>query len=171
MHYSPGRAPLGLAPVAVALVHAYRCHSQEAFFAAYESAWNKRLISALDRRRIRQELPKTAGWLLDLAGPDADSGLESLLRLRLHLVGIRLECQVDVGGVGRVDFVLDNRVLLEVDGKENHDGPGKRHKDLVRDAAASGAGFESLRFDYAQVVHDWPTVVAAILAALHRAHA
>lgn len=62
VHYSPGTSPLGIAPVAAALIHAYRCLDQEAFFAAYESAWRKRLISAFDRRRIRRELPRSARW-------------------------------------------------------------------------------------------------------------
>ncbi|WP_102194333.1 endonuclease domain-containing protein [Microbacterium aurantiacum] len=171
VHYSPGRAGLGIAPVAAALIHAYRCLTAETFFAAYESAWNKRLIGAYDRARIRRELPQSAGWLLDLARHDSASGLESLLRLRLHLLGIRLDCQVEIEGVGRVDFVVGGRVILEADGKENHDNPTKRHRDLMRDAAASARGFETLRFDYAMIVHDWPTVVAAILPALARARA
>ena len=37
---------------------------------------------------------------------------------------------------------------------------------LVRDAAAARRGYRTLRFDYAQVVYDWPSVQAAILAAL-----
>ena len=45
-----------------------------------------------------------------------------------------------------------------------------RHKDLVRDATASKLGYETLRFDYAQVVHDWPAVQDSILAALERVH-
>lgn len=167
-HYSQGRASLGTAVVATALIHAFRCLDREAFFAAYESAWNQRLISAPDRARIRQELPKSVGWLLDLARPDAESGLESLLRLRLHLLGVRLDCQVDIDGVGRVDFVLDGRIILEADGKENHTGT-KRHDDLMRDAAASARGYETLRFDYAMIVYGWDTVVAAILPALSRA--
>ncbi|MFS0911760.1 endonuclease domain-containing protein [Microbacterium sp. 179-I 3D2 NHS] len=166
-HYSPGSAGLGLAPVAVCLIHAYRCLGEEAFFAAYESAWNRRLIGAHDRARIRRELPRAAGWLLDLARPDAQSGLESLLRLRLHLLGIRLECQVALPGVGRVDFVVGGRVILEADGEENH-GRGRRHADLRRDAAASALGYETLRFDYSMIVHDWATVVAAILPAIGR---
>ncbi|MGV2982214.1 DUF559 domain-containing protein [Microbacterium sp. AGC85] len=169
-HYTPGTSGLGLAPVAAALVHLYRCSDQETFFAAYESAWNQRLISASDRDRIRRELPRTAGWLLDLARGDAESGLESLLRLRLHLLGIRLDCQVRIDGVGRVDFVIDRRVILEADGKQNHE-KSNRHKDLIRDAAASARGFETLRFDYAMIVHDWDRVVAAILPALARARA
>lgn len=169
VHHSPGRAGLGLASVATALVHAYRCLDHEAFFAAYESAWNRRLISASDRKRIRRELPKSAGWLLDLARSDAESGLESLLRLRCHLLGIRLDCQVDIPGVGRVDFVVAGRVILEVDGRLNHAGPDRRHRDLMRDATASALGYESLRFDYAMVVHEWEVVVSAILPAVNRA--
>jgi len=111
-----------------------------------------------------------ARWLLDLARPDSESGLESLLRLRLYLLGIRLDCQVDIDGVGRVDFVVGGRVILEADGEENHAG-SRRHKDLVRDAAASVLGYETLRFDYAMIVHHWDTVVAAILPALNRAGA
>ncbi|MGM7668913.1 endonuclease domain-containing protein [Microbacterium sp. A93] len=170
-HYSPGRAELGLAPVATALIHVYRCLDQETFFAAYESAWNSRLISAVDRARIRQELPDSAAWLLDLARADAQSGLESILRLRLHLLGIQLDCQVEIDGVGRVDFVIGGRLILEADGKENHAGADKRHKDLIRDAAASALGYETLHFDYAMIVHDWPRVVAAILPALARSQA
>ncbi|WP_417508044.1 endonuclease domain-containing protein [Microbacterium sp.] len=167
-HYTPGTAGLGIAPVAAALVHLYRCADHETFFAAYESAWNLRLIGASDRDRIRRELPVTARWLLDLARPDAQSGLESLLRLRLHLLGLSLECQVQIDGVGRVDFVIGGRVILEADGKLNHTGEW-RHKDLVRDAEASALGYESLRFDYALIIHDWDRVLAAILAALERA--
>lgn len=169
-HYTPGTAGVGIASPAAALVHLYRCFDHETFFAAYESAWNKRLITASDRARIRRELPAAASWLLDLARHDAESGLESLLRLRLHLLGIRLECQVEIGGVGRVDFLLGGRIILEADGKLNHAGT-MRHKDLMRDAAASALGYETLRFDYAMIVHDWDTVIAAILPALARASA
>ncbi len=166
-HYSPGTSGPGLAPVASALVHFYRCHDHESFFAAYESAWNQRLIGARERAQIRRELPKSARWLLELASPDAQSGLESLLRLRLHLLGIRLDSQVDIAGVGRVDFVVAGRVILEADGTLNHAG-ARRHNDLMRDAAASALGYETLRFDYAMIVHHWDTVIAAILPALVR---
>ncbi|WP_144877111.1 DUF559 domain-containing protein [Microbacterium sp. 1.5R] len=167
-HYRRGRPPLGVAPLESALVHYLRCAGDEAFFAAYESALRLGLLSSAARTRIRESLPATSRWLIDLARSDADSGLESLLRFRLHVIGIGLDCQVMINGVGRVDFVLAGLVILETDGKENHEGMTNRHKDHVRDAAASALGFETLRFDYAQVVYDWPTVQAAILAALTR---
>ena len=166
--YRGERPPLGRVPAEVALAHFLRCAGDEAFFAAYESALRLRLLTNAARVRLAAMIPASARWLMDLARTDADSGLESILRLRLHLLGIRLDCQVQIDGVGRVDFVIGERLILEVDGKENHDGATMRHRDLVRDAAASARGYETLRFDYAQVVHEWPTVQAAVLAALTR---
>lgn len=167
-HYYRGVPPLGRASIEKALVHLHRCQGDEAFFAAFESAWRLRLLSRGARSRVRQALPASARWMVDVARSDADSGLESLLRLRLHLLGIRLHCQVVIDGVGKVDFVIGRRLILEADGRENHDGTKKRHKDLVRDAAASARGYETLRFDYAQIVHDWPMVQSAIISALAR---
>lgn len=167
-HYYRGTVPLGMTSLEIALVHFRRCAGDEAFFAAYESALRLKLLTTAARGRIRTMIPATARWLVDLARLDSDSGLESLLRLRLHVLGIRLDCQVELVGVGRVDFVVGGRLVVEADGKENHVGTTMRHKDLVRDAAASALGYETLRFDYAQIIHDWPTVQAAIIAALTR---
>lgn len=160
--------PLGVVDVETALVHLFHCEGDESFFASLESALHLGLVSRAAMLRIRGALPASARWLTDLAHSDSESGLESILRLRLHLIGIVLAAQVAIDGVGRVDFVLDGRLILEVDGRENHAGRDRRHKDLVRDAAASALGFETLRFDYAQVIHEWPTVQAAIHAALRR---
>jgi very-short-patch-repair endonuclease len=168
IHNFQGRTRFGRVGIETALLHLRECQGDEAFFAAFESAWRKRLLSKAARDRIRAALPASARWLVDLARSDADSGLESLLRLRLHILGIRLDCQVVIQGVGKVDFVIAGRLILEADGKENHDGETKRHKDLVRDAAASRLGYQTLRFDYAQIVHDWLTVQAAVLGALAR---
>ncbi|QNA93029.1 MULTISPECIES: type IV toxin-antitoxin system AbiEi family antitoxin domain-containing protein [unclassified Microbacterium] len=167
-HYYRGRPPLGSATIETALLHLRRCCGDEAFFAAYESAWRLQKLSTAARARIRKALPRSAHWLVELARADADSGLESLLRLRLHVLGIRLRCQVRIDGVGRVDFVLGDRLILEADGEENHGSTTRRHIDRIRDAAASRLGYETLRFDYAQIVHDWPTVQGAVLGALHR---
>ena len=163
-----GRAHLGVVDVETALLHLYRCEGEESFFASFESAWQQGKLTQSARLRIRHALPAHAQWLVDFARSDADSGLESILRLRLHLLGIRLECQVTIDRVGRVDFVVGGRLIIEADGKENHDGPTKRHKDLVRDAAASALGYETLHFDYAQIIHDWATVQKSIVAALQR---
>ncbi|QDE34314.1 DUF559 domain-containing protein [Microbacterium foliorum] len=168
-HFFRGAVPLGVVDVETALIHLFRCEGEESFFASFESALQRRALTRAARLRIRAALPASARWLFDLAHDDSESGLESILRLRLHLVGVVLAAQVTIDGVGRVDFVLGGRLILEVDGRENHAGHDRRHKDLVRDASASAQGYETLRFDYAQVIHAWPSVQAAVMAALRRA--
>ncbi|MFS0866845.1 type IV toxin-antitoxin system AbiEi family antitoxin domain-containing protein [Microbacterium sp. 179-B 1A2 NHS] len=170
-HRDAGGAAFGVVSISRALVQCASCLGSEVFFAAFESAWALGLLTAADRGEVRASLPARFRWLVDIARPDAGSGLESLLRLRLLRLGIQLECQVVIAGVGRVDFVLEGCIVLEVDGRLNHEGPSLRHRDLVRDAAAAAAGYETLRFDYAMVIHDWPRVERAILARLqvHRA--
>lgn len=170
-HYRSGTMSLGRAPVEDALVHSFGCHGEEFFFAAFESAWAMRLIGASARRRIRAALPARARWLVDFARHDADSGLESIVRLRLHLLGIQVVTQASIEGVGRVDFVIERRVILEADGRGNHDGRSERHRDLRRDAEASRLGYETLRFDYALIIHHWDVVVAALMSALARSRA
>ncbi|MDQ1077435.1 MULTISPECIES: endonuclease domain-containing protein [Microbacterium] len=163
-HHDAGTSAFGVVSIVQALVQVASCLGDEVFFAAFESAWRKGLIDRAQRAEVRAGLRAGQRRLVDLARPDADSGLESILRLRLSRLGIRLESQVRLPGVGVVDFLLDGRIILETDGRANHDGVVMRHKDLRRDAIAAAQGFETLRFDYALVLHEWHLVEAAILA-------
>lgn len=167
-HWDDGPSGYGRVDVVRALVQLARCQGDEAFFAAFESAWHLGLLSRRRRLEVRRRLDAGQRRLVDAARPDAESGLESILRLRLLRLGITLRSQVRIPTVGRVDFVLGERIILEVDGRENHDGESLRHRDLVRDANAAARGYTTLRFDYALVLHGWPRVERAILGALRR---
>lgn len=150
-----------------ALLEILVCSGAEAFFASFESALLLRRLSSDDQLWLAARMPKRHRWMLEFARSDAASGLESILRFRLHADGIHLRSQVEIPGVGRVDFVLGDRLILEVDGVLGHaDSTEARHKDLVRDAIAAGLGFDTLRFDYDMLMRDWPTVRAAILGKL-----
>ena len=156
-----------------ALIQVMRCRGAESFFAALESGLRLRLIDSRQLFTIRCALAQPDRWLVDFARSDADSGLESILRLRLHRHGLSLKSQVPVPGVGVVDFVIGDCLILEADGATH--GGANRHRDLVRDAVATALGFIPLRFDSAMILHDWPTVEAAILStvdrSLHRSRA
>lgn len=167
-HWDAGRAEPGRVDLARALVQVAACQGDESFFVAFESAWRLGLLDGPARAQVRRRLPAGRRYLVDLARGDADSGLESLVRLRLARLGIPLRSQVRVAGVGIVDFLLDEAIILEIDGRDNHDGPAHRHKDLRRDAEATRRGYITLRFDYALVMHHWDVVVAAILEARER---
>jgi len=144
------------------------CRGVEEFFVAVESALHLRAIAATDIPRLASGLSADARRALQFARDDAESGLESLLRWRLRHLHLDVRTQVSVYSVGRVDLLVGDALIIEVDGVENHGGADHRHKDLRRDARAAAWGFVTLRFDYALVVHDWPTVEAAILGLLTR---
>lgn len=152
--------------IARILYQLFHCQGVEAFFAALESALHAELIDSAGMRWLRLHSNARMREALTFARTDADSGLESLLRWRLRRYGLSVRTQVHVVSVGWVDVLIDDRLIVETDGRENHDGPTHRHKDLVRDANAATWGYVSLRFDYAMVVHDWELVEDAILGAL-----
>jgi very-short-patch-repair endonuclease len=152
--------------VAHCLVQIAWCRGAEAFLCALESALNQGMLSPRGREQIRARLPVDLRWLVDFARADAESGLETLLRYRLHLIGIWCATQVDVPGVGRVDLVIGDCLIVEADGGTH--GGRQRHRDLERDAVAMAQGFLTLRFDTAMILHDWITVETAIRAAMAR---
>lgn len=147
-----------------ALAQIAACAGEEAFFVCLESALRNRKLTKAGIRWLRLVLPAASAVLIDQARANADSGLESIVRYRLLSFGISMRSQVEITGVGWVDFVIGDRLILEIDGRGNHDGASERHKDLLRDARAAALGYETLRFDYAMVLHDWPVVEAAIRA-------
>lgn len=165
-HRDGGTSAFGVVRITQALVQVARCLGAEAFFAAFESAWRQGLLTRTMRADVRASLPARLRWLTDIARPAADSGLESIVRLRFHRLGIPMVSQVPIGGVGRVDFVINGVLVLEIDGEGNHGAPRQRHRDLMRDAAAAAAGYETLRFDYTMVLYDWSVVERAVLARL-----
>lgn len=146
----------------------WRCRGIEDFFVALESALRQGRITRAGVAWLRASCGGEAGEAIAFARRDADSGLESLFRWRLRGRGIRIRTQVTITSVGRVDFLIGERLIVEIDGTGNHDGASNRHRDLVRDAQAAAWGYVTLRFDYAQVVHDWDAVLSAVLAHLDR---
>lgn len=86
------------------------------------------------------------------------------MRLRLHRRGIDVQVQVVFHGRRRVDLLIGERLLVEIDGRQNHEGESLRHRDLARDAEAAIWGYETMRFDFAMVIHDGELVDDALLA-------
>jgi very-short-patch-repair endonuclease len=156
----------GLPSVPRILREILRCRGLEEFFVTLESSMRQRKIGAAGLHWLRGNTNAEARKAIGLARWDADSGLESLVRWRLRTRGLSVRTQVSVPTVGIVDLVIGERLIVEVDGKENHDDESHRHKDLLRDANAAALGYVTLRFDYALVVHAWTLVERAILGQL-----
>lgn len=175
-HWDEAKAvdAFGLPSVPRVLRQILACRGLDAFFVSLESALHLGKISKAEVAWLKTHTNDAAREAILIARNDADSGLESLFRWRLRRFGLRIRPQITIVGVGRVDFLIGDRLIVEIDGKANHDDESHRHKDLVRDANAAAWDYVTLRFDYALVVHDWELVEDAILgqvragAHLHR---
>lgn len=172
-HWDDGPAPgdaFGLPSVPRILRQIRHCLGLEPFFVALESALRQGMIDDAGLAWLSATTDRATREAISFARRDADSGLESLVRWRLRRHGLRIRSQVRIVSVGAVDLLIGDRLIVEADGKENHDGPPSRHRDRVRDAHAAIWGYTTLRFDYAMILHDWPTVEMAILAVVDRGH-
>lgn len=97
----------------------------------------------------------------------SDSGTESLVSRRLRAIGILLDQQVSIRGVGRVDMrVRGSRVIIEVDGRTYHQDPAAFENDRRRDAELVARGFVVVRLSYLRVLGDWSWCEKVVLAAI-----
>lgn len=81
----------------------------------------------------------------------AASNLESVLRLLLRCTGARIRSQVWIAGVGTVDFVVDDWLVVEADGFAYHADRDSYRKDRGRGNGITVRGMGLLRFAYEDV--------------------
>ncbi|MFB2555189.1 endonuclease domain-containing protein [Herbiconiux liangxiaofengii] len=132
--------------------------------AVLDSAVRERVCTS---RQLAGELGTVPrlGRVMRRMDPRAESGTESVARVRLIDAGLEVEPQVRIPPY-RADLVLPGRLVVEVDGREFHDTASSFESDRRRDAELARRGYRVLRLSYAQVLYDWPTCLAAVLAAL-----
>lgn len=148
-----------------ALMQAVFCLPAYDFLAIAESTIHRRLLTEAELRTILSDLgprPKRVMDLLDLA----ESGTETYVRLRLRARGVRLRPQVEIPGVGRVDFLIGTSLVVEVDSRGHHTDPAAYERDRVRDQKLHSLGYRVIRLTYEQVVFGWTTVEARLLAVI-----
>jgi very-short-patch-repair endonuclease len=140
------------------------CSGPELAAASAESLWRQRPHLAPRLLRAIAGLAEPFRWVEG----SCESGTEFLTRMRLGRRGIALRPQVVISDVGRVDFVLGERLVIEVDGAQYHTDPEQFEADRRRDAVLSSLGFRVLRFSYRQVMERWQEVEAAVIGARAR---
>lgn len=153
-------------PITAAIRDAVGCLGLEAAFLALESALARGAVTRSDVSAIVAGLPASARIALARARGMSGSITEAAFLFRGQVFGQRIRQQVQIGQ-DRVDFLIGDRLVVELDSKEFHD----KARDYARDARLVARGYRVLRFDYRQVMHDWPTVVAAISSAIARGDA
>ncbi|NQX26072.1 hypothetical protein HQQ81_01740 [Microbacteriaceae bacterium VKM Ac-2854] len=175
---APGRVTLfrdeawsGDGRLEVSVLHALRhlavaCRddsAQEQLVVAVESALNKQLIVLDDLGILARRAPRSAQDVLAFATDSAQSGLESLVRWRLHRIGIPSEAQVRIEGVGVADLRVGRTLLLELNGKATHDFDDDRE----RDTETAIRGYATLRFSKKGILRRWPRCELAVRNYMH----
>lgn len=165
VHWSDrGQGPSRLVvPLIPSLLEFADCQGAEDAFAAAESALARRLFTVEQWRRACAESSAAHAARLAFASVLSGSGTESVFVFRMRWLGIRVRQQVKIGA-DRVDGLIGDRLVVELDSREFHE----RERDYARDARLGARGYRTLRFSYRQVMFEWPQVEAAVLAALAR---
>lgn len=163
VHWSADDITGPCSSVEIALRHTLVCQPRPAVIAIIDSALRVGLTGLASLDRVNEKVPVKYRLDVDDLDPRAESGIESLARVALRDAGLAVASQILLAGIGRVDLLVEGRVIVEVDGREWHQG--QQERDYRRDLEAMSRGFCVVRADYAHVVEYIELVVAAVVRA------
>lgn len=157
-HVLPRRLGVGVTraidPPATAIACALRCQQAGDAVAVLDSAVRLQVIHPDDLAEIGTALGPGAERLVARCHPSSESGTETLVRLMLTRLRIGFRAQVEIAGVGRTDFLVGDRLIIEVDGREHHANPAAFAADRRRDAQALELGYLVIRVTWQEAMSD-----------------
>ncbi|EGD56878.1 hypothetical protein SCNU_00830 [Gordonia neofelifaecis NRRL B-59395] len=172
LHGRPPKVTGAVDDLPTALRHAARCLPTEDFVVICDSILNRRLLSPSGLEAELGGAPRSVQQALSLVDGQAESGTETLVRLRLRAPHLHIRTQVAIPEVGRVDLVVGTSMIVEVDGYEYHADPDQFEKDRLRDLRARALGYDPIRLTYRQVIYQWdrvgPLLIELIRRGVHR---
>ncbi|GAA1628092.1 DUF559 domain-containing protein [Georgenia ruanii] len=169
---TPANPLLPIVPIADALARALRCQRAEAAIVMVDSALNRGLVTVEEIDRLLNG-PGSVRARLALGRCDGRSRSVTETRARLHLkaAGLAVRAGVGIPGVGEVDLVVEEGVVVECDGFAYHSGRREFQEDRRRDRELLARGFVVLRFTRDEVMTAVDLVVEDIRQAVARAAA
>lgn len=151
-------APLHAASLMDAVRQSMRCQAPRAALATLDSLAHHGVLTREQIDEVLLALPSRFRALARLVDASAASGPETYVRLLLRSLGVDFETQVQLPGVGRVDFLVDGWLIIECDSREFHEGWGKQVEDRRRDIAAARLGYVTIRPLATEILRDDSTV-------------
>jgi len=148
-----------------ALAHIARCQPLDAAIATFDSAVHHGMISLAELRELASVHRGPFAKAVTLTTGLADSGLETITRVRLLWAGIGCREQVIVDG-HPVDLLVGDRLIIQLDGRQHLQDPVQLARDRSQDRRLRRMGYTVLRFGYAEVVFGWEAVLEEIVAHL-----
>ena len=107
-------------------------------------------------------------WLRRVASGAAESPLETVARAAMVIAGLAVSEQVVVPGVGRVDFVVEDALAVEVDGWEFHRSREAFERDRARDRLMLSRSVPVMRFTAREVRNEPHALVMQVAHAVGR---
>jgi very-short-patch-repair endonuclease len=147
--------------LARSLAEMFRCAGIVPAMVALESALNRGVLPMQGLETIRGLVPAWARRQLDLASPDSDSGLETITRMLFVRRHVRVRTQVLLAGVRRVDLLVGDRLVIELDGRAFHSGEDFE-RDRIQDLELALRGYLVVRLSYRMVTSDWDSTHRAV---------
>lgn len=143
--------------IGTALQSAALCLPDDELVTVMDSLLNLRLASPTGLRSLLDPISRRHAALIDQCDA-AESGTETLVRLRLRRKGVKVRTQVPIAGVGRVDLLVGERLVIEVDSKSHHTSMANYHADRLRDRTLVALGYLVVRLTYEDVMFNWDAV-------------
>ena len=161
-------AEAGQSPVAAAIDIAAGCVDRYAQLALVDASLAAGTLYPGDLREFHHTPPERRRWIIDHCDRDSQSIMETYARVRLTRAGFKVRSQVVVGPRGHRDLVIEDCVIVELDGWETHGNTAAFREDRRLDRAAIRAGKPTLRYTFADLFgRDRADLVADVTAALN----
>jgi very-short-patch-repair endonuclease len=130
--------------------------------ATIDSVLHQGLLAPVQLDELLERMPRRIRRLRTRLDPAAESGLESILRMAISSNGWRVDSQVQIPGVGRVDLLIDGWLVIEADGSAWHDHHEAIERDRERNSALVLRGYRWHRFGARQILHDLERCIEVI---------
>ncbi|WP_146086058.1 MULTISPECIES: type IV toxin-antitoxin system AbiEi family antitoxin domain-containing protein [unclassified Rathayibacter] len=163
-----GRRSFSQDGVGAAVLHLVTCVAEDDAIVTIDSALNTGLLTSDALLDLRALAPIGKRDLFTRVDGRSQSGLETRTRLSTRRHNVRVRTQVPVSGVGRVDQIIGDRLVLESDGHRFHSGIEQFHEDRRRDLELARQEYLCIRLDSHQIMEDWPRTEEALFTLVRR---
>ncbi|SDU77879.1 hypothetical protein SAMN04489737_0213 [Arcanobacterium phocae] len=166
-HVPPAQAPHLVVPLTDAIEQVLQHHDAETGLVVLDSLLNQHKITSHVADIMISRTQSQKQRILKRYTADSQSGSETRVRNYLLSKKYLVATQVPVEGVGRVDLLVGQSLIIECDSSTFHSQPIDVMRDRERDLQAKLRGYSVLRLSYEHVWHRWPETQRIIDTFLH----
>lgn len=142
-------------------------HDAETGLIVMESAMNLELLRPSGLPDLLAGLPAEQRQIVRFLDV-AESGSETRIRLFLRRLRVPVRPQVAIPGIGHVDLLVGDKLIIECDSDEYHRSKEQHRIDRQRDLAALELGYDKIRLTYHQIWMDWEATQNSLRHQLRR---